>query len=116
MSWAASDGYKGQIHDWWDWSVRHPVVRLSFGSGNFTEPGQAEARLTEQLAAIERRAGLAAAYSSRMARASSSNASRCTWSGGSGGNHMRGGCRFIKGSIGTEFSMHHKLMTVYLDD
>ncbi len=48
------------IHDSWDWSVRYPVVRLSFGSGDFTEPGQVEARLTEQLAAVERRAGLAA--------------------------------------------------------
>ncbi len=28
------------IHDSWDWSVRYPVVRLSFGGGNFTEPGQ----------------------------------------------------------------------------
>ena len=46
------------IHDQWDWSVRHPVVRLSFGSGNFKEPGHVEARLTEQLAAVERRAGL----------------------------------------------------------
>ena len=27
------------IHDRWDWSVRHPVVRLSFGSGNFKELG-----------------------------------------------------------------------------
>ena len=26
------------IHRLWDWSVRHPVVRLSFGSGNFKEP------------------------------------------------------------------------------
>ena len=26
------------IHDHWDWSVRYPVVRLSFGSGNFNEP------------------------------------------------------------------------------
>ena len=25
------------IHDRWDWSVRHPVLRLSFGSGNFKE-------------------------------------------------------------------------------
>ena len=31
------------IHDWWDWSVRHPVVGLSFGSGNFKEPGPVEA-------------------------------------------------------------------------
>ena len=28
------------IHDRWDWSVRHPVLRLSFGSGNFKQPGQ----------------------------------------------------------------------------
>ena len=50
------------IHDRWDWSVRHPVVRLSFGSGNFKEPGQVEASLMEQLAAVERRAGLAPEY------------------------------------------------------
>ena len=25
------------IHEHWDWSVRHPVVRLSFGSGDFTD-------------------------------------------------------------------------------
>ena len=27
------------IHGRWDWSVRHPVVRLSFGSGDFTTAG-----------------------------------------------------------------------------
>ena len=27
------------IHDHWDWSVRHPVLRLSFGSGSLIEPG-----------------------------------------------------------------------------
>ncbi|MCY4373022.1 MAG: hypothetical protein OXC31_04555 [Spirochaetaceae bacterium] len=26
------------IHDGHDWSQRHPVVRLSFGGGNFTVP------------------------------------------------------------------------------
>ena len=46
------------IHDRWDWSVRHPVLRLSFGSGNFTEPGQLALNLKEQLAAAERRAGV----------------------------------------------------------
>ena len=44
-----------QIHGDWDWSVRYPVLRLSFGGGNFKEPGEAEARLMEQLAAVERR-------------------------------------------------------------
>ena len=43
------------IHEHWDWSVRHPVVRLSFGSGSFTAPGDVQARAREQLAAIERR-------------------------------------------------------------
>ena len=43
------------IHDRWDWSVRHPVVRLSFGSGSFAAPGDMQARTREQLAAIERR-------------------------------------------------------------
>ena len=43
------------IHEHWDWSVHHPVVRLSFGSGSFTAPGDVQARVREQLAAIERR-------------------------------------------------------------
>ena len=50
------------IHPWWDWSVRHPVVRLSFGSGNFKEPGQVEASLMAQLDGVERRANLASEY------------------------------------------------------
>ena len=43
------------IHDHWDWSVRYPVVRLDFGSGNFKEEGYLQANVMEQLAAIERR-------------------------------------------------------------
>ena len=50
------------IHDRWDWSVRHPVLRLSFGSGNFNEPGHLELNLMEQLAAAERRAGVDTEY------------------------------------------------------
>ncbi len=46
------------IHGQWDWSVRYPVVRLSFGSGDFTQPGQVEARSVEQLAAVERDWGI----------------------------------------------------------
>ena len=46
------------IHEHWDWSVRHPVVRLSFGSGSFTAPGGVQARVREQLAGIERRAAV----------------------------------------------------------
>ena len=42
------------IHDRWDWSVRHPVLRLSFGSGNFTEPGNLHKEAMSQLGTIEK--------------------------------------------------------------
>ena len=56
-----SEGYEPRfeglgIHGAWNWSVRHPVVRPSFGSGNFKEPDHVKASLMEQLAAAERRA------------------------------------------------------------
>ena len=50
------------IHDQWDWSVRHPVLRLSFGSGNFKVPGYVETNLMAQLDAVERRTGVASDY------------------------------------------------------
>ena len=50
------------IHDDWDWSIRHPVLRLSFGGGNFNEPGQVLATLMAQLDAVERRVGLTSNY------------------------------------------------------
>ena len=59
------------IHEHWDWSVRYPVVRLSFGSGNFKEPGHVEASLMEQLAAIERRAEIVSHYSTAPGRLAS---------------------------------------------
>ncbi len=40
------------IHDHWDWSVRHPVVRLSFG-GKYNEPGDVERSALNQLFWIE---------------------------------------------------------------
>ena len=46
------------IHAGHDWSERHPVVRLSFGGGNFTGPDVLEANVMEQLAAAERRLGV----------------------------------------------------------
>ena len=46
------------IHDHWDWSVRHPVLRLDFGIGNFKEPDYLQANVMEQLAAIESRSGV----------------------------------------------------------
>ena len=56
------------IHEHWDWSVRNPVVRLSFGSGSFTAPGDVQARVREQLAAIERRASVVSEYGTDAGR------------------------------------------------
>ena len=56
------------IHSSWDWSVRHPVVRISFGRGNYKGPAQVEASLMEQLAAAERRAGVVSEYSTPPGR------------------------------------------------
>ena len=50
------------IHDRRDWSVRHPVLRLSFGSGNFKESGYLHANLMAQLDSVERRTGVASGY------------------------------------------------------
>ena len=50
------------VHDRWDWSVRHPVVRLDFSGRNFTEPGHLDTNLTTQLDGMERRAGIDAPY------------------------------------------------------
>ena len=50
------------IHNHWDWSVRHPVVRLSF-DGKYDEPGDLAQSISSQLAIIERNAGLDPAQS-----------------------------------------------------
>ena len=56
------------IHGHWDWSVKHPVVRLSFG-GKYNEAGDLEDDITSQLAIIERNAGLDSAQVPRTAPA-----------------------------------------------
>ena len=50
------------IHDAWDWSVRHPVLRLSFAGGSFLEPGSLHANLMAQLDGVERRSGVSSKY------------------------------------------------------
>ncbi len=56
------------IHDQWDWSVRHSVVRLDFSSGNYAEPGYLQANVMEQLAAIERREQVTSEYATASGR------------------------------------------------
>ena len=56
----SEDLFRGlAIHGHWDWQRRHPVLRLSFGRGDFKVPGYVEKTVSAQLAAAERRAGLA---------------------------------------------------------
>ena len=47
------------IHHHWNWSVKHPVVRLSF-DGRYNAPGDVEHSILGQLKIIERNAGLVA--------------------------------------------------------
>ena len=61
--------FKGlDIHGRWDWSVRYPVVRLSFGTGGFKEPGEVHRETMAQLDAIERAAQVETRYDTAPAR------------------------------------------------
>jgi len=51
------------IHAHWDWSVTHPVLRLSFG-GKYSTPEEVEGDVIEQLESVERKYGLAPAATS----------------------------------------------------
>ena len=55
------------VHDGWDWSVRHPVLRLSFGSGTFRE-GELAAEVAEQLETLEKDAAITPRAASEPAR------------------------------------------------
>ena len=50
------------VHDRWDWSARHPVVRLSFAGGSFRDPSALPRNVAEQLDRAERGAGLTPRY------------------------------------------------------
>ena len=41
------------IHDQWDWSVRHPVLRLDFSSGNYQGPDGLRKEVAAQLNVLE---------------------------------------------------------------
>ena len=42
------------IHGRRDWSIRHPVLRLSFGAGDFEQPGFLEASCMESVRTKQR--------------------------------------------------------------
>ena len=52
------------IHDRgdWDWSVRHPVVRLDFAGGSFKDPGYLQINLAAQLDGMEVASGVSPRY------------------------------------------------------
>ena len=55
--------FKGlDIHSHWDWSVKHPVVHLSFAEGDFGSRQFLPDNVMEQLQAAERRSGVETEY------------------------------------------------------
>ena len=46
----------------WDWSARHPVVRLDFAGGSFKDPGYLQTNLAAQLDGIEVASGVSPRY------------------------------------------------------
>ena len=56
------------VHDRWDWSVRNPVVRLSFGAGHFKRPDDLQAAVMDRLEMQESQAGVTARHESAPAR------------------------------------------------
>ena len=56
------------IHAGWDWSVRHPVVRLDFSSGDYAEPGYLHKDVLTQLDDLASKAGVAARHDTAPAR------------------------------------------------
>ena len=68
------------IHDQWDWNVRHPVLRISFGGRNFTETGHLDVSLSAQLDRAEAQADLnpsSASASIRLRRTLQALHERC---------------------------------------
>ena len=56
------------IHGRRDWSIRHPVLRFSFGAGDFGQSGFLEASCMEKLAAAEVEAGVSTEYATASGR------------------------------------------------
>ena len=56
------------VHKHWDWSVRHPVLRLDFSVGDFTNPDWLHQDVMGQLELIEEEAGIPSGASAPPAR------------------------------------------------
>lgn len=55
------------IHDKWDWQIKHPVIRLSFGSGVVNTRQELDVRIRQQFAMTRRHLDLPAARQSDIA-------------------------------------------------
>ena len=56
------------VHDKWDWSVSRPVVKLSFGRGDFTDTDAVMISANAQLDAVQRRTGVVSECPSAVER------------------------------------------------
>ena len=56
------------VHDGWDWSKRHPVVRLDFSSGDFANADELHRNLMQQFDTIEREHGMESGYDTPRGR------------------------------------------------
>ena len=56
------------IHAEWDWAIKHTVVRISFGSGNFLDPSWLPESITMQLDVIGRNTVIGPRYLAAPAR------------------------------------------------
>ncbi|WP_020561233.1 ATP-binding protein [Thiofilum flexile] len=50
------------VHEHWDWSVQYPVIRFSFGSGNFKNPNYLADNIAAQLDRLEQEFGIKKQY------------------------------------------------------
>ena len=50
------------VYDRWDWSLHYPVVKLSFGKGNFKEPGYIHKNVMARLGVVEEQAAVDACH------------------------------------------------------
>ena len=63
---ALFEGLHAEAH--WDWSVRHPVLRLSFGAGVLKTPEDLAASLHKQLSRLEHQHGVTQTFPRASAR------------------------------------------------